>query len=96
MFRDFLRFLGLWIHAAQTFTLTEIRANNFKLAKDLYKSLHKRIEERRIVYLQNFIKNPNKESDFDTALIKSELKALNLRFAKVPEKILYHSTSIIW
>ena len=65
--------------------LNEIRAINCSLAKDLYKSLRKRIEER--LY---FLKNPNKESDvdknLDTTLIKSELKALILRFAKGPVK----------
>ena len=39
--------------------------------------------------LLNFLKNPNKKSDFDkdldTTLIKSELKALILRFVKGPE-----------
>ena len=65
------------------------------LKKDLYKSLRKSIEERRTVYspLLNFLKNPNKESDFDkdldTTSIKSELKALILRFAKGPEKKFY-------
>ena len=38
----------------------------------------------------NFLKNPNKESDFDkdldTNLIKSALKALIMRIAKGPEK----------
>ena len=75
---------------------------NSYLADRVYKSLYKRIEERRTVYstLLNFLKNPNKKSDFGkdlhTTLIKSELKALILRFAKGPEKnILYHSTSII-
>ena len=50
-----------------TFMLNEIRAINYSLAKDLYKLLHRRIEERRTVYsfLLNFLKNPNKESDFD-------------------------------
>ena len=66
-------------------------AINCSHAKDLYKSLRKRIEERRSVYssLLNFLKNPNKETDFDknldTTLIKSKLKALILRFAKGPE-----------
>ena len=40
--------------------------------------------------LLNFLKNQNKEFDFDedldTPLIKSELKALILRFVKGPEK----------
>ena len=49
--------------------------------------------------LINFLKNSNKESDFDkdldTTLIKSELKALILRIAKGLKKILYHSTSTI-
>ena len=72
--------------------LNEIREINCSLAKDLYKSLRKRIEERSTVYspLLNFLENPNKESDFDkdlnTTLIKSELKALSLRLVKVPEK----------
>ena len=62
--------------------LNEIRAINCSLAKDLYKSLCKRIEPRRTVYSLplNFLKHPNKESDFDrdldTILIKLELKAL--------------------
>ena len=61
-------------------------------SKDLYKSLCKRIEGRWTVYsfLLNFLKNPNKESEFgkglDTTLIKSELKALILCFAKGPDK----------
>ena len=44
-----------------------IKSINCSLAKDLYKSLRKRIEERRIVYLplQNFLKNPKNECDFD-------------------------------
>ena len=70
---------------------------------NLYKSLCKIIEERRTSYslLLNFLKNPNKETDFDKdldlTLIKSELKAINSipRFAKDLKKILYHSTSII-
>ena len=68
------------------------------LAKDLYKSLRKRIENRSIVHssLLNFLKNPNdSDKDLDTSLIKSELKALKLRFAKGLEKIPYHSTLII-
>ena len=75
--------------------LNEIRTINSSLAKDFYKSLRKRIEEKRTVYspLINFPKNPNKESDFDkdldTTLIKSELKALSLRFVKSPEKKFY-------
>ena len=40
--------------------------------------------------LPTFLRNPNKEFDFDkdlnTTLIKSQLKALILRFAKFPEK----------
>ena len=71
--------------------INEIRAINCSLGKDLCKSLRKTLE-RRTVYkpLLNFIKNPNKESDFDKDLdmtsMKSELKALILRFAKGPEK----------
>ena len=67
--------------------LNEIRAINCSLAKDFYKSLCKIIEERRTVYspLLNFLKNPNKESDFDkdlnSTLIKSELMALILHYA---------------
>ena len=40
------------------------------LAKDLYKSRPKRIVERRTVYstLLNFLKNPNKDPDFDRDL----------------------------
>ena len=74
------------------FTNPEIRAINCSLAEDLYKSLRKSIKERRTVSspLLNFLNNPNKESNFDkdleTTLIKSELKALILRFAKCPEK----------
>ena len=38
--------------------------------------------------LPNFLKNPNKKSNFD--------KDFDTNFAKVPEKkILYHSTSIV-
>ena len=40
--------------------------------------------------LLNFLKNASKEfdfdKDFDTTLIKSELKSLILRFVKGPEK----------
>ena len=72
--------------------LNEIRAINCSLAKD---SLRNRIKERRTVCsaLLNFLKNPNKRSDFDkdldTTLIQSELKVLILRFAKGPEKNFY-------
>ena len=47
--------------------LNEIRAINYSIPEDLYKSLRKRIEERRTVYsaLLNFLKNPNKKFDFD-------------------------------
>ena len=68
--------------------LNEIWAINFSLTKDFYKSLCKRIEERRIVHttLLNFFKNSNKASDFgkgmNATLIKFELK----RFAKGPER----------
>ena len=79
-----------------------MRAINCSLANDLYKSLRKRIEERRTVYsaLLNFLRNPNKESDFDNDLdktiIKSRSKSLILRFAKGSEKkFLYHSISLI-
>ena len=43
--------------------LNEIGAINCSLAKDLYKSLRKRIEERKTIYSPplNFLKNPNKE-----------------------------------
>ena len=64
--------------------LNKIKAIFCSLAKDLYKTPRKRIEERRIVYshLQNFLKNQYKESDFDkdldVTLIKFELKALIL------------------
>ena len=80
MSRNISEFPGLPIHAALAFLLNEIRAINCSLAKDLYKSLCKRVEERGTVYstLLNVCKNPNKESDFnkdlDTTLIKSELK----------------------
>ena len=61
--RDFFKLvLGFFrIYAALSFMLNEIRAINCSLAKDLYKSLRKRIEERRTVYspLQNFLRNPN-------------------------------------
>ena len=42
------------------------KAINCSAAKDLYKSLHKGIEQRKTVYLpqQNFLKNPNIETDF--------------------------------
>ena len=72
--------------------LTEISAINCSLAKDLYKSLRKRIKKRKTMYspLLNFLKDPNKESDFDkdldTTLRKSELKALIPHFDKGPEK----------
>ena len=58
--------------------LNEIRAINCGLAKDLYKLLRKRIEERRTVYslLLNFFKN------LDINLIRIK----DLRFAKGPEK----------
>ena len=77
--------------------LMEIRTINCSLGKDLYKSLRKRIEERRTVYspLLNFLKiqiKINLDSDLNTTLIKSDLKALILRFTKGPKKILYHST----
>ena len=68
--------------------LNKIRAINYSLATDLYKSLRKTIEDRTTVYssLLNFLKNPNKESDFDkdlhTTLIKSELNVLFRPFAK--------------
>ena len=84
-----------------TFMLNEIRAINCSSAKDFYKSLCKIMEERRIVYSAklNFLKNPNKESDFDkdfdTTLIKFELKALILLYAMVRKKILSHSTWIV-
>ena len=43
--------------------------------------------------LLNFLKNPNKESDFDEdlnmTLTKSKLKALIRRFTKGPEKKFY-------
>ena len=66
------------------------------LAKDFYKSLRKRPAVRRTMYspLLNFLKNPNKEPDFDkdldTILIKAELEA-----QKVLKKIVFHSASII-
>ena len=55
-----------------TFMIHANRAINCSLAKDLYKLLRKIIEERRTVYssLLNFLKNPNKESDFDKNLNK--------------------------
>ena len=90
-----LDFSGLWNHAALTFILNEIRQINCNLAKDLYKSLRKKIEERRTVYTPqlNFLKNPNKECEFDkdldVTLIKSELKALILSFAKGLENKFY-------
>ena len=71
---DFLKlvpgFSGLWIYAVLTFMLNEIRTINCSLAKDLYKSLCKRIKEGRTVYspLLNLVKNPNKKSDFDKDL----------------------------
>lgn len=74
--------------AALAFMVKEISAINCDLSKDLNRSLRKRIEERRTVYatLSNFLKNPNKKSDFDNQLdmilIKTELKLLILRFAK--------------
>ena len=46
--------------------------------------------------LQHFLKNPNKEWDFDKdldmTLIKSELKALILYFAKGPEEQKFYIT----
>ena len=42
-------------HSALTFMLNEIRTINSSLAKDLYKSLRKRIEERRTVYSHTYI-----------------------------------------
>lgn len=77
--------------AALTFMLKEISAIKCGFGKDLYRSLRKRIEERRTAYstLSNFLKNPNKKSDFDNnldmILIKSELKVLILRFTKIPD-----------
>ena len=74
--------------------LNEIRAINCSLPKNLFKSLRKRIKERRIVYspLLNFLKNSNKGSDFDKdldmTLIKSELKALILCFSKDHEVLI--------
>ena len=65
------------------------------LLKIYKKSLRKRTDERKTVYspLLNFLKNPNKEPDFDkdldTILKKSELKALILRFTKGPKKKFY-------
>ena len=62
----------------------EIRAINCSLAKDFYRSLGIRIEERRRKYssLLNILRNTNM-SDFDkdlnTILIKSELKAYMAR-----------------
>ena len=80
-----------------------IRAINCSFARDLYKSLGKRIEARGTVYSSplNFLKNPNNESDFDkdldTTLIEFKLKVLILCFAKGPKKtILYHSISILY
>ena len=69
----------------------EIKAINCSFAKNLWKSLRRRTQERRTVYSPplNFLKNLNKEPDFDkdsyTTLIKSELNALILCFAKGPE-----------
>ena len=58
--------------------LNEIRKINCSFAKDFYKSLRKRAEERRN-------KGFDFDKDLDMTLIKSELKALILRFAKGPE-----------
>ena len=73
------------MHAALTFMISEIRAINCSLAKDLYKSLRERIEERRTVYSPplNFLQiDSDFDKDLDTILIKSELKALIPRLAK--------------
>ena len=64
--------------------LNKIRAINCSL--DLYKSLRKRIEERRTNCVFTFTKFSDFDKDLDTTLIKSELKPLILRFAKGSEK----------
>ena len=57
------------------------------------------MEEKRTVHspLINFLKNVNKDSDFDkyldTTLINFQLMALILRFAKGPEKKFYVTRS---
>ena len=85
---NFSRFSGLWIHPALTFMLNTVRAINCSLAKDWYKSLRKRIEERRTPIL-SFLKNTNKKSNFDknldTTIIKPKLKPLILYFGNGPE-----------
>lgn len=74
--------------AALPFMLKEILTINCALSTCLYRSLRKRIDERRNVYstLLNFLKNPNNKSEFDNNLdmvvIKTELKQLILRCSK--------------
>ena len=60
--------------------LNEIRAINCSLAKDLYNTLRKRIEERRTVNspLLHFLKNPNKNPDKDNNQIR--IKGINFVF----------------
>ena len=63
----------------------------FPVTRDFLKFVPQFLGVFGIVYspLQNILKNPNKGVDFNkdlnTSLIKSELKALILRFAKCPE-----------
>lgn len=74
--------------AALAFMIKEILTTNCELSKDLYNSLSNRIQERRTMYstLSNFLKNPNKISDFDNkldmVLLKKEIKLLISRFTK--------------
>ena len=65
--------------------LNEIKAINCSLAKDLYKSLRKRIEERRTVHSPplDFHRSSNTETDFDKDYV----------FQNLPKKILYHPTT---
>ena len=70
---------------------------NCSFAKDLYQSLRKSREERRTVYspLLNFLKNPNKESEFDNNLDMTITKSKSCVLQTVLKKILCCSTSII-
>ena len=64
--------------------LTEIRSINCSLAKDLYKSLRKRIKERRVVYspLLNFLKNPKKSLILIKNWIPLQIKGIKPVFCK--------------
>lgn len=72
--------------AALSFMLKELSSIKCPLSEELYKSLRKRIQERRTIYstVINFLKNPSLKSEFDEDVsfhrIKKEIIDLVSRF----------------